>query len=79
MKRITAKMGIQSDKYQEDWKSRLRWETVLFFTNFWSGTPARRQVTVGNCVHNRQGGGIIYIYIETALKVSVITTNKRTI
>ncbi len=28
--RITAKVGISSDKYQEDWKSRLRREKVYF-------------------------------------------------
>ncbi len=29
--RIIAKMGIPSDKYQKDWKSRLRREKGLFF------------------------------------------------
>ncbi len=37
---IKAQMGIPSDKYQEDWKTRLRWEKGLFFTNFRSGTHA---------------------------------------
>ncbi len=44
-------MGIPSDKYQSQ------------DTNFWSGTPARRQVTLENCVYSGQGGGHIYIYI----------------
>ncbi len=43
-------MGISSDKYIADWKSRLRREETKFFTNFRSGTPARRQVTLENCV-----------------------------
>ncbi len=47
-----------------------------FFTNFWSGTPARRQVTLENCVYSGQGGGMIYM--ETGLKASITTTNKRT-
>ncbi len=68
-------MGIPSDKYQEDWKLRLRREKKgLFFTNFRSATPARRQVTLlANCVYRGQGGGIIYIR-ETGLKVSVKVT-----
>ncbi len=41
-----AKMGIPSDKYQEDWKSMLRQEKDLFFTNFRCGIAARRQVTL---------------------------------
>ncbi len=34
---------------------------VLFFTNFQSGTPARRQVTFENCVYRGQGGGMTHI------------------
>ncbi len=51
---IIAKMGIPSDKYQKDWKSRLRRERYKFFTNFRSGTPARRQVTLENCVYSER-------------------------
>ncbi len=69
-----AKIGIPSDKYQEHWKSRLRREKVKRFTNFLSGTPARRQVTLENYVYSGQGGGMIYVERETGLKVSVITT-----
>ncbi len=47
--RIIAKIGIPSDKFQKDWMSRLRRERYNFFTNFRSGTPARRQVTLENC------------------------------
>ncbi len=32
-----------------------------FSPNFRSGTPARRQVTLENCVYSGQGGGMIYI------------------
>ncbi len=32
--RIIAKIGIPSDKYQKDWKSRLRRERYKFLTNF---------------------------------------------
>ncbi len=39
-------MSIPSDQYQEDWKLRLRREKYLSFTNFWFGTPPRRQVTL---------------------------------
>ncbi len=38
--------------FQKDWKSRLHLERVLFFTNFQSGTPACRQVTLENCLSN---------------------------
>ncbi len=33
----------------------------IIFTNFRPGTPARRQVTLENCVYSGQGGGMIYI------------------
>ncbi len=73
-------MGIPSDNYQENWKSRLRRETDLFFRNSRCGTPARRQVSLfENFVYSGQGGGMIYIERETELKVSVGTTNKRNI
>ncbi len=62
--------------YQKGWKSRLRRERYTFFTNFRSGTPARRQVTLENCVYSGQGGGMIYM--EAGLKASITTTNKRT-
>ncbi len=58
---------MPSDKYQEDWNSRLRR----------SGTPACRQVTLENCVYSGQCGGIIYI--ETpALRLRIIRTHSQT-
>ncbi len=44
---------------QKDRKSRLRREQVSFFKNFQPGTPARCQVTLGNCVYSGQGGDMI--------------------
>ncbi len=72
--KIACTDGIPNDKPQKDWKSRLRGERDLFFTNIQSGTPARRQVTLENCVYSGQGGGMIYVEREIGLKVSVITT-----
>ncbi len=34
---------------------------LIYFTNFRPGTPARRQVTLENCVYSGQVGGMIYI------------------
>ncbi len=50
-------MGILSDQYQEDWKSRLRRKKDAIFTNCRSGTLARRQVTLlENSVYRGEGG-----------------------
>ncbi len=66
-------MGIPSDKYQEDWKPRLRREKKFFFPNVRSGTPAHRQVTLEK-LRARRG------YIRgTGLKIRVITTIRCTI
>ncbi len=37
--RITTKVGISSDKYQEDWKSRLRRDKVYFSQIFYPELP----------------------------------------
>ncbi len=57
---IIAKIGIPSDKYQKDWKLRLRRERYNFFTNFWSRTLVRRQVTLENCVYDCLSFFVVY-------------------
>ncbi len=51
--------------YQKDWKSRLRREKVLFFTNFRSGTPARREVTLVGIYHS--GCPFLLLFLYTAV------------
>ncbi len=71
-------MGILSDKYHDNWNYRLRRGKRFTFTNFRSGTPACRQVTLlENCVYRGQGGGII-IKRKIGLKARIIATIRGT-